>query len=79
MDIENKLFPNHGKLKQDDLGNLSAEIIDAELDPIECTFNGDGCIQLETQKLAYIILTPKNLKQMAKLILDAEKINQKTC
>lgn len=73
MNIENEIFPESWKLKEDESGNLTAQIIDAELDPVECTFNGDGCIMIETHKLHYVTFTPENLKRMAKLIQEAEK------
>ena len=57
INIEKKLFPNAGKLVKSKEGELSTEIIDAELDPIQCKFNNDGCVEINTKNLSYITVT----------------------
>lgn len=72
-DIEKMLFPKKDILISDKKGNLSATIVDAELDGIECIFNYDGCVQLDTKGYSYITLTVDNLINLIKLIEKAEK------
>ena len=52
--------------------DLTATIFDAELDPIECSFEGDGCVKLDTEELSFIYLTPENLEVLKNLIIKAE-------
>ena len=61
-------------LKIDKKGNITATIIDEELDSIECKFNNDGCVELDTEKYAYITLSASNLIALANLIAEADKI-----
>ena len=72
MDIEDKLFPENGKLIKNG-EEAKALIVDIELDPIECSFNNDGCVELNTDKYSYITLSKQNLKQLQRLINEAEK------
>ena len=62
MNIEDKLFPKHGQLKIDKEGCHSVQIIDAELDPIHCTFDYSGTIIVNTKDLTYVNFTIENLK-----------------
>lgn len=52
--------------------DLTATIFDAELDPIQCSFEGDGCVKLDTEELSFIYLTPENLEVLKNLIIKAE-------
>lgn len=72
MDIEKELFPNSGKLiiKGED---ISAQIIDAELDPVDCQFHNDGCVQLDTNGFSYLLLTKDNLHELIDLINKSNK------
>ncbi len=72
MNIEKELFPECDELVNDN-GTLKAQIIDAEIDPIECTFNNDFCVKLDTSKLSYITLSVQNLETLIELILKAEE------
>ena len=70
--IEDLFFPNNGKLvinKKEQ--TASACIVDAEIDPIECSFNNDECITLDTKELTYITLSVENLEKMLELIYEA--------
>jgi hypothetical protein len=53
-------------------GLITAKIVDAELDEIQCTFNNDGCVELNTYSASYIILTVDNLLNLIELIEEAE-------
>jgi hypothetical protein len=72
MNIKDKLFPGNGKLIFDQDNNASAFIVDAELDPIECVFCNDECIDLNTENLTYLKLSVENLYEMIGLIEDSE-------
>ena len=72
INIEKKFFPNAGKLVKSKEGELSTEIIDAELDPIQCKFNNDGCVEINTKNLSYITLSSRNLEDLLYLIQEAE-------
>ena len=72
INIEKKFFPNAGKLVKSKEGELSTEIIDAELDPIQCKFNNDDCVEINTKNLSYITLSSRNLEDLLYLIQEAE-------
>lgn len=64
--IEKVLFPNAYKVKTKH-GVKVFTIVDAELDPIECTIEEDA-ISLDTRKLQYMVLTKENLEFMLKVL-----------
>lgn len=72
MDIEKTLLPSVGKLilKGE---TIKAKIFDAELDILDCTFNNDKCVEIDTSKLTHITLTIENLSKLYELIHKAEK------
>jgi hypothetical protein len=62
------------RLKTDkDGSSITATIIDAEIDAVECTFNYDGCVDLNTEGYSYLKLSVENLYQLIGLIEKAEK------
>jgi len=71
--LEKIMFPEHNKLIIDNEGTAKALIVDEELDPIECVFNNDNCVQLNTDGYSYLTLSIDNLQQLIKLITKAEK------
>jgi len=76
--VEDLLFPNNRKLilnKEEDC--LETCIVDAEIDPINCTLIGDGCININTEDLTYIILDFHNLYDMLDLIDQADSYYEK--
>jgi hypothetical protein len=73
FDIEKALFPEKDKLvKDEESGTYEAQIIDGELDPLDCSFMNDNCVDINTEGLSYIILTRENLNTMLRLIDEAE-------
>mgnify|MGYP000111878380 FL=1 len=76
--IEDLLFPNNGKLVINEK-EVCAEvcIVDAEIDPINCTLIGDGCININTEDLTYITLDFHNLYDMLDLISEADEYYKK--
>ena len=67
------------RLKTDKKGNITVEIVDAELDLIKGTFNYDGFIELDTHEYTHITLSIENLYDMIYLIEGAEKKYDKMC
>lgn len=51
---------------------VTAIIIDQELDAIECTFSNDMCVAINTEGLSYIVLSYRNLEILHKLIGESE-------
>ena len=72
VNIENVLFPENGQLKFDEDGNAEAQIVDIELDPIDCSFGNDGCVEIKTEDYSYITLSRENLYKLIELIDQAE-------
>jgi hypothetical protein len=68
INIEKVFFPDSNVLRDDG----TATIIDAELDPIECEFNNDECVKLNTKDYAYITLTAENLLTLLDMIEETE-------
>lgn len=60
----------------DDL-DLTASIIDAEGDEINCSFNYDNCVEIDANNLSYITLTIDNLNELINLIEKTEEIYNK--
>ncbi len=76
--IEDLLFPHNGKLVINEEGQTaSASVVDAELDPIECSFSNDECITLHTAELTYLTLSVENLEQMLDLIYESTQYYNK--
>lgn len=69
--IEEKLEPKAGQL-QTKGSEVTAVILDEELDPIPLKFNYDNCVQIDTSELSYLTLNHDNLKTLSKLITEAE-------
>lgn len=69
-DLEKAFQPNCWQLLEDD---ASAIILDEELDAFECEFNGDGCVNIDTDGMGYIVLSVAHLKGLIYLIDKAEK------
>ena len=71
INIEKELFPESNVL----IDNYRMQIVDAELDPIECNFYGDGCVKIDTNELTYITLTRSNLQVLMDAIDEVEENN----
>ena len=78
-EIKKVLYPTTklDVLKEDKEGSLSATIVDAELDAIECKFNYDKCVELDTDGYSYISLSLDNLYKLIELIEKSEKRYEK--
>lgn len=76
VSIEKLLCPD-ADILQTDGESATAKILDAELDVINCSFNNDMCVQIETEGVSYIILTLENMKTLKKLIVEADAYYEK--
>jgi hypothetical protein len=73
IDIAKALHPESNELQQDKHGNITAVIVDEELDAYECQFNYDGCVQVNTKGYDWITLSKENLHNLMLMIEEAEK------
>lgn len=60
------------KLIVDKENNLSSNIMDEEGDKIECRFNYDMCVELNTKDYTYVTLSIQNLYDLVDLIERSE-------
>lgn len=65
------ICPNENKLTIDS-DNVVANIVDEELDPIGCKFDGDDCVELDTSEYSHLILHRNTLLMLVELIDQAE-------
>lgn len=74
LNIEDYLLPNRNTLLQDEGDDFyHTTILDAELDPVQCSFLGDDCVEIDTKDVTYLTLSIENLKELIQLIKKAEK------
>jgi hypothetical protein len=71
IDIEKVLYPNQYILTIED-GAVHTQVIDLELDPIECIVYEDY-IELNTEDLSYIQLDINKLDALIQIINEAKK------
>jgi hypothetical protein len=76
LDLEKRLLQDCFELKidNDDDNNISSTIIDEELDPINVSFHYDGCVNINTEGLEYIILSERHLMNLIEMIKKADKM-----
>lgn len=72
LNLDDLFYPDHDKLIIKD-EQATAVILDAELDAVECEFNYDGCVHINTEGLTYICLTRENLSSLLNLIEESEE------
>ena len=72
INLKEMLAPQADKLQTNGI-IATATILDAELDEIECTFNNDMCVEINTEELKYITLTIENLYTLINLIEEADE------
>jgi len=72
-DLEKLIYKDANKLIIGENEEVTAIIIDDELDPIVCRFNYDGCVELDTKKYTHLSLSFENLRMLKKLLSQAEK------
>jgi hypothetical protein len=52
---------------------LKAVLMDEEGDPINCTFNNDFCVNIDTSDITYMTLSVENLDMLWDLILESQE------
>jgi len=72
IDIDKIVCPQKDKLIVKH-GNITAKIVDEELDIINCTFNNDGCVEIDAKGYTYLVLSVQNLQTLIGLISEAEE------
>jgi hypothetical protein len=77
LDLEKKILPDCYELKIDSDGDISSTIIDAELDQIKVSFHNDGCVNIDVERLKYIILSERHLMNLIDMIKNADEIYEK--
>jgi hypothetical protein len=75
IDIEKQLLPNNKKLIVGEYFS-TAEILDAELDPLHCSFVWDS-VEINTKDYSYITLSLDNLQTLIKLLKLNKKLDDK--
>jgi len=75
MNIDKILSPKEGVL-QINSGRATAEILDAELDVLQCSFNNDLCVKIDAKDYKYIVLTQSNLMKLLNLIEESDDYYQ---
>lgn len=57
----------------DENNHLSLTIVDAEGDEVNCDFNYDECVNINTDGLEYITLSKENLEELLTAINESER------
>jgi hypothetical protein len=57
--------------------DVTAKILDAEDDVLNCTFHYDMAVKIDTKDLSHIYLDMRNLQTLQDLICDAEEYFEK--
>lgn len=72
INIETELYPEVGKLSfNKECQAFESVILDAELDPLECTFLPDQTVIINTQGYEYLQMDRRSLKKLLKLLSSA--------
>ena len=66
--MENLIIKKDGEEIQ-----ITAEILDADGDQLDCSFHYDRCVYIDTKELSFIELSIKNLQDLISLVEQAEK------
>lgn len=74
MNVEDKLYPNHGVLEMNKQGTLTSKIFDEEIDMFDLEFNNDNCVKIDTDGCNYIVLSIEKLYKLIHLIEDSNKL-----
>lgn len=73
INIEKELFPESWAIQEDKDGNLTAEIVDMELDPYPCSFTFSETVEIETKGYTHITLSIDDLYRLIDLIEESEE------
>ena len=72
VNIENIFYPERNKLIRNKNGCFNLQIVDAELDAINCEFNFDNCVKINTNDFTYLTLSRKNLEVLIDALDESE-------
>ena len=72
LNIEDVFYPEAGKLNITP-DEVTADIVDEEMDAVQLTFNNDGCVTVDAKDYSYLTLSRHNLHQMLALLDKAEE------
>jgi len=72
--FKKQIAPDEFKIREDEHGTLSTHFFDREMDVVECTFNYDECVNLNTEGLNHIVLTKEILQNLIDAIDETEEI-----
>jgi hypothetical protein len=64
MNIEKELFPESDELKIDENSVATFQIVDMELDPIDCKIDEEDVVILDVSKYSYISLSYFNVEKL---------------
>ena len=70
INIDKVLFPNSDKLTISEEGVGSFQIVDAELDGINCTINEEDVVVIDVSDYKYISLTYNNILALENFIYE---------
>jgi hypothetical protein len=73
--FEDEISPERDELISTEDGHR-AEIIDAELDVLKCSFHGDLTVVIDTKGYSYVNLTVENLETLIRLINEEKVCNE---
>ena len=62
------------QLEKNNDGAYCIDIIDEELDIIQCRFDNDGCVNINTEDYSYITLSEENIIRLLELIQETEEL-----
>ena len=72
INIDDVMFPGNGELVIKD-HIATATIVDEEMDPVNCAFNHDRCVKLDTSDYSHLTLSIGNLYELIELLEEAEE------
>lgn len=62
------IIVNQQEDEDEEFSLQTVDILDDELDVLRCRFNGDDCVEINTEPYTYITLSIEHLKKLIKLI-----------
>ena len=74
QELDDYLYPKNEELKRNEERTLVTTICDIEGDPLNCKFNYDDCVQIDTKEYSYITLSKSNLYKLIELIEESDEV-----
>lgn len=73
IEIDKVLFPDSGKITISEEGVGSLQIVDAELDGINCTISEEGVVEIDVSDYTYISLSYNNILTLENFIYEMDE------